>query len=258
MSPGGEEAAVRHPAEKQHRNPPGLPDIPGGWKQSSVRLPDRTIRLELPAMPDAFLDDPEVLRASDETGHMPYWAHLWPAARHLAESILRTEWPAATSALELGSGIGLVGIAGMMAGLQVTFSDNDRMSLQVARHNAALNSVHPAGAAWLDWRDASASELTATFPFVFGSDVLYDTTLHGPVIDVLDRLLADQGTCWLGDPGRVAFRDFVQRARERGYVTSMMDRSGNVSECLTGQPGRFRVLILRRACLHAMSASGPG
>lgn len=106
-----------------------LPEIPGGWTSQTINLGPRSIQLTLPAVPDDFLDDPNVLKASRESDYMPYWAYLWPASTAMARLILSESWPEGTRALEIGCGVGLTGVAGLAAGLDLTFSDYDSTSV---------------------------------------------------------------------------------------------------------------------------------
>ena len=67
--------------------PAELPEIPGGWTERAWTIEGRTFRLTLPAVPDAFLEDPEVHAAFDRDEYMPYWAFLWPAALKMSATI---------------------------------------------------------------------------------------------------------------------------------------------------------------------------
>jgi predicted nicotinamide N-methyase len=211
-----------------------------------IAVSDRRFRLMLPASPDAFLDDPDVQQANRETDYMPYWAYLWPAARKMASHVLNERWQPGASALELGSGIGLVGIAALTAGLRVTFSDYDRTSLSAATQNARLNHVEADAAELLDWRNIETAGLRRHFPVILGCDVLYEVSLHAPLLNVIDCFLADGGVCWLGDPGRTAIRVFCAAASERGYAIEVRDERGELCPATAAMPAAFRLLVLSR------------
>jgi predicted nicotinamide N-methyase len=55
-------------------------------------LAGRALRVTLPASPDAFLDDPEVLAANRRDDYMPYWSYLWPTSLETAVSVLNHDW----------------------------------------------------------------------------------------------------------------------------------------------------------------------
>jgi predicted nicotinamide N-methyase len=224
----------------------GLPPIPGGWTTEEVEVAGRAFRLTRPADPDAFLDDPEVHEKNRKSGYMPYWSYLWPGALPMARLVLQGDWAPATRALEIGSGIGLVGLAGLAAGLKVTFSDYDAQSLQLALHNAAQNNLAGAQGLLFDWRDPPEQK----FPVVLGCEVIYEAGLHDLVLGVLDRMLAEGGVCWIGDPGRQYAPGFFAKASARGYDVEIRDRDFALLPLGDGRPdlpiGQFRLQILRR------------
>lgn len=224
-----------------------LPEIPGGWSTREIDLGTRRVRLTLPECPDAFLDDPDVLAANLESDYMPYWAYLWPSAIQMARLIARETWPAGQQALEIGAGVGLAGLAGLAAGLDVTFSDYDHTAIQTARRNAFENGLGPApqqaADVLLDWRDIPSSRLEP-FPVILGCDVLYEQSTHGPVLNVLDALLSPDGVCWIGDPGRQFLPEFCDAAAEQGYGIELRDENGTTETEHTACS--FRLLILRR------------
>ena len=201
---------------------PGLPVIPCGWTEAEFRVLDRSFRLMVPFRPDSLLDSPEVLSANALDDYMPYWAYLWPAALQIAESMLQNPWPRETRVLELGCGLGLVGIAALAAGCQVSLTDYDVNAITTARLNAALNGFPDADAFVLDWR--SPPELT--YSVIVGCDVTYESRNHAPILDLIDRMLEPDGFCWIADGGRNAAPAFVDLARMRGYSVGMRDLEG--------------------------------
>ncbi|MEX0702619.1 MAG: methyltransferase [Planctomycetales bacterium] len=216
-----------------------LPEIPGGWSERALSVGERRFVLTLPAAPDDFLDDPEVLAENRRDDFMPYWAYLWPAAPPLAEVVLRTEWPAGLRALELGAGIGLVGLAAAAAGLQVTFSDYRPEPVELAVFNADKHGFRAEGMV-LDWRDPRPER----FPLVLASDVLYETRNHQPLLRVLEAMLEPEGVCWIGDAGRVAAEPFPAAARAAGFQVALRDAFGNPRDDMP--IGEFRLLVVTR------------
>ena len=129
-----------------------LPTIVGGWKTESVTIAGHTFQMSLPADPDDLLDTPETLAAHERDEYMPYWGWIWPAAREMAAEVLRTDWPSGTRCLEIGAGVGLVGLAALARGYEVTITDYDENAVLVADHNARLNGCTAFEARTLDWR----------------------------------------------------------------------------------------------------------
>jgi predicted nicotinamide N-methyase len=140
--------------------------------------------------------------------------------------------------LEIGSGIGLVGLAALACGWDVTFSDYDEMSLLLCRHNAERNGFPGAKTLRLDWRHPTGPK----FPVVLGCEVIYEAKLHEPVLDVIQALLAPGGCCWLADPGRSQAPRFYERAVARGFRITVRDEAGRARPMAA--PGEFQVFEL--------------
>ncbi len=216
-----------------------LPHVPCGWVVREYKIGDRVLKLTIPDQPDALLEDREVLEANERDDYMPYWAYLWPAAIHMSQSVMQANWPTGTRILELGCGVGLVGVAALACGHHVTMTDYDAKSVAVARHNALINHFDQFEAAQLDWRTPPA----ATYQVILGCDLLYEQRNLVPILDLLEKMLEPGGTCWLADGGRSVAHQFWYLARERGYAVTMRDHEGHE----INQPGfRYQLFQLTR------------
>jgi predicted nicotinamide N-methyase len=191
-----------------------LAQIPGGWKTQDFVLADTTLKVTLPACPDAFLDDPEVLAANRRDDYMPYWSYLWPTSLETAVAVLSRDWPSGAEALEIGAGIALTGLAALSRGLRVAFSDYDRQALALAMHNAGQNEFQDrAEPLFLDWREP----IDRKFSVIFGCDVIYEKQNHLPILGLLEKMLAPEGEAWITDPGRHQADAFLELLRERPF-----------------------------------------
>lgn len=204
-------------------NPDELPAIPGGWRCEEIVVGARTFLLQRPTNPDAFLDEDSVSAANQQNDYMPYWAFLWPSAITMARVILQSApWPAGASVLEVGAGIGLVGLAALARGDAVTFSDYDFTALHLCRLNARLNSLPEPALLQLDWRTPG----TDTFDVILGCEVTYDAPTHGDLLRVIHQQLSPNGICWLGDPGRFQGAAFHRAALQAGFAVRILDEHG--------------------------------
>ena len=134
-------AGVRPPVTDHGRLP--LPETPPeaiarsrprARHRRRAHVPDRTT-----GESDDLLDHPAVRAAFAADEYLPYWADLWPAARMLAKAVLAEPWPPGLTALEVGCGLGLPGVAALASGLRVAFSDYDATAVRFAADNARLN-----------------------------------------------------------------------------------------------------------------------
>ena len=234
--------------------------VPGGWELRRFRLEElrgqgqRELAFWIPAEPDAFLEDEESISAHGpslerpERSDIPFWQYLWPAALSMARLVYANDWSAEglaggekVRALELGAGVGLVGLAGLAAGLHVTFSDYQEPALAVAAYNARQNgfSEMEFETQRLDWNAPSAWR----FPVILGCEVIYEQAIHEPILNVLDQMLAPGGVAWLGDPGRSGLPRFIAKAERRGYAVEIQNARGQTEPASTF--GEFQLLILR-------------
>jgi len=233
--------------------------IPGGWTEREIAVGPRSFRLLTPADPDELLN--HLVEPRDTSRPYladPYWAKLWPAAATLAEAVWRhrgqrgqkTEDKGQESlvprpqplapCLELGCGSGLVGLAALAAGWDVTFSDYIPQAVELALENAARNGLSGARGLVLDWRSPPKEQ----FPFIVAADVTYDRTNLRPLLETLERMLEPGGVAWLGDAGRGPAADFLGLALGRGWSVSLFDEQDRPA--IVPALGRYQRLALRR------------
>lgn len=219
--------------------PLGSLQIPGGWARRTHIVGSHSFDLLAPADPDEFLNQLE--ETSDAHLADPYWSAIWSAAPLLAQRVAGHSWPVGTTALELGCGVGLAGLAALASGVTVTFTDYIAVAVALAVENARQNGFSAATGLVLDWRDPPIME---PFPLVLASDVLYEKQLHADLLITLDQVLATDGQCWIGDPGRAAADDFANLARQRGYEVTI--EQVDDSRQIAPRPANFQLLILHR------------
>ncbi len=187
-------------------------------------------------------------RERPQRSDIPFWQYLWPAALSMARLVYANDWSAEElangeklRALELGAGVGLVGLAGLAAGLHVTFSDYQDPALAVAAHNARQNGFAETAfeTQRLDWNAPSPRR----FPVILGCEVIYEEPIHEPILNVLEEMLAPGGVAWLGDPGRSQLPRFIAKAERQGYGVEIQNARGQTEPASTF--GEFQLLILR-------------
>ncbi len=231
-----------------------LPDLAGGWaRQSHEVSAGLEVELFVPAAPDALLDDDAVVARNEFNDSMPYWAWLWDSAPAMARRIAAAPPESGARILELGAGLGLVGIAAAMAvegPAELTLSDHDPLSLAVLPINAALNGLDGAKTWNLDWRELERSE-AGVFDLLVGCDVAYEARLQEPLLDVVERYMAPDGAALFADPGRTRLPGFLRRARARGFAVETEDVEGQPADPVAGA---FRLVRIVRGPEHLSGA----
>ena len=216
-------------------SPPALA-LAGGWARKTLAFERQSLYLWCPADTDAVLEH-QVNSGNDDD---PFWCYLWPTAHTLARHVLEINHPLPQRVLETGCGIGLVGLAALATGAPtVTFQDLRSTAVELALHNAKENGFadRAAGDA-ADWRyvpcAGKPTPLSRQFDWILASDILYDQSLHQPLLDFLERTIVTSpaepnglnGSIWIGDPGRNEAEAFLERAESRFHL-ELFDAEGN-------------------------------
>ncbi|MEM6675318.1 MAG: methyltransferase [Planctomycetota bacterium] len=224
-----------------------LPEIEGGWEIQSFPLRGAgSLRLHVPRTPEGLLDDADVIERNRFNDSMPYWAWVWDSAPLVVERLADRPSPSGARVLELGAGLGLVGIAAALLAdgpVDLTLTDHDPLALEALRANAALNGLDDARIVELDWHRPEGV-LDGAFDLVLGCDVAYEAKLHGPLLEVVDGCLAAEGRALFADPGRTRLPGFVRRAEARGFRVDLIDAEGAACE---PSPSGFRLATLTRS-----------
>jgi len=179
-----------------------------------LSLPGQEVHITKIADLEVLLEavDP-VTFAEDE--RLPYWAELWPSSVGLARYVLQHLDLSGLQVLELGCGLGLVGIAAALRGARVLCTDYEPDALAFARHNARRNACRRMRFRLVDWR---RPVLRQRYAYIFASDVIYEARNFGPLIAILQRFLARGGTAIFSDPGRLNAVPFFAGLRQRGFT----------------------------------------
>lgn len=183
--------------------------------ETTVTFKDKTFGLKVIKDIDYLLD---LVETDDD---VPFWAVLWPAAISLSEHFWENVDFSGLRVLELGAGLGLVGIVAAAKGADLVQTDFIPESLQLAKENAEINGINNISCVLADWRRFPLKE---KFDWIIGSDILYEPKLH----PFLERIFTDNlkpgGTIAIADPGRDDAGKFVERLSREGYSIDTMTR----------------------------------
>ncbi|GAA1314340.1 hypothetical protein GCM10009610_35530 [Pseudonocardia xinjiangensis] len=149
--------------------------------------------------------------AATDEAYPPYWAELWPSAVELAHAVSAQDWHDA-AVLELGCGLGLPAIAAALAGGRVLATDRSADAIAFAAVNAESNKV-VVETAVCSWSEPAALIARAPWRLVLASDVLYGQRNVDQLLDLLPRLVDDDGAAWIADPQRPLSDEFLDAAR---------------------------------------------
>jgi predicted nicotinamide N-methyase len=151
---------------------------------TEVVIRGRRFRLFVPKTIERFIDEDNVLL------RFPLWSKIWEASLILADELAGMAVHPGKTFLEIGSGLGLVGVVAASFGHRVTLSEYDPHALAFARANAELNGCSSARIVSLDW---NKPELNGRFDVIVGSEVIYHERDFDPLQAMFRKLLAPGG-----------------------------------------------------------------
>ena len=179
-----------------------------------IPVAGRTLRLLGPRWPHSLRDDPQVQQRFLEDGYMPYWATPWPGALMLAEYVIRNVEPRPGPVLELGAGLGLVGISLSRAGHRVVVTDYDEDALAFVQASAELNGVELYEVRLLDWRRPPAER----FATIVAGEVLYEDRDLEPIAALMACCLEPAGRAFVSAQKRTAVERFPAALQAAGLA----------------------------------------
>lgn len=126
---------------------------------------------------------------------LPLWAKVWEASFVLASYWARQPVMPGRRILEIGTGIGVLGVYLASKGHRVTLSDINEDALMFARANILLNGCERnADVKRIDWNDTFLEE---PYHVIVGSEVIYDRSTYPALVRFLDQALVPGGTIFL-------------------------------------------------------------
>ena len=158
-----------------------------------------------------WIDREALLR--DETQEPPYWALLWSGAGALARYIEEHIDCTDQTVLDLGCGLGLIGIIASLKGAQVTFADKEAEAVSFASANAQLNRCFRYTAKKIDF---TQDMLDQRFSLILGAEILYDRPVFSALVDFLIQHLAPGGKALIADAHRTNTKEFYQQLETQG------------------------------------------
>lgn len=194
-----------------------------------VQIADRSFLIQRVKDIDALLD---VISDEDfeEDERLPYWADLWPSSIALSEYVIEniSEFES-KNILELGCGLGLVGITATANGGNVLFTDNDPQALQFTQINFKRNFSRPAAVQLLDWRNPVKS---SSYDIIIAADIIYEKRWLEPVLDILEHNLTAKGIAYIAGPDRSVTREIYKMIESRNWKRESVLKRTNVYDKL--------------------------
>ena len=173
----------------------------GETEEKAVGIRGRKFTLLTPKFIEEHIDSETPLH------DFPLWAKVWEASWVLADFIAGLPADPGKRFIEIGCGLGLVGVVAASFGHKVVMTEHNAEALGFARANVELNHCSDVEILDLDWNSPS---LYGRFDYIVGSEVVYHEKDFEPLRNLFERLLKPEGEVILCEGVRRTSLDFFK------------------------------------------------
>ncbi len=188
-------------------------------KQTEVKIMGKEFTLFTVKSIDELLDQLIEKGPTDEAvkdERLPYWPEIWPSSVALSKYIMEKFSDMQNcKAIELGCGIGLVGIVAAIKNVDIVLTDYQPDALLFAEMNWLINLGRSPSTIQMDWR---LPDLSEEFDLIFGSDIIYEERFFWPLIELFQRFSGEDTHILLSEPNRKVARRFFNLLRKEGFT----------------------------------------
>jgi len=175
---------------------------------ADLTIKDRRFRFFVPRSLDRFLDPNDIFH------EFPLWAKIWQASIVLADHLAGMPVDPQRQFLEIGCGIGVVGIVAAAFGHRITITEYNPDAINFAKANIQANlSANNGGGGIevirLDWADPV---LEKRFDAIVGSEVIYREADFQAILNLFETSLTPSGEIILAEGIRKTSIAFFQQA----------------------------------------------
>ena len=175
---------------------------------SEVSVKGKRFQFYVPSDIEPLLDP------SDPMNNFPLWAKIWEPSLVLAHHMATLPADPPRICLEIGAGLGVVGIVAASFGHRVTITEYDGNALRFIKANTILNKLPEVKIEKLDWHKL---DLDGRYDIIFGSEVVYRKEDYNALMALFRAYLNPNGLIFLAEGIRRTTMEFLQRLSE-GYT----------------------------------------
>jgi predicted nicotinamide N-methyase len=175
----------------------------------------------IPKSLDRFIDPENVFN------NFPLWAKIWKPCLILADYLASMPVNPEKRFLEIGSGLGLVGIAASSFGHKVTMTEYNHDALNFAKANAQINNCSNIKIKKLDWNHP---ELKGTFDRIIGCEIIYKEESFYPILRLFRTYLKKDGEILLSEKVRKSSIEFFRQMNEHFNIKAQKKIMRNDSD----------------------------
>jgi predicted nicotinamide N-methyase len=197
-----------------------------------LAIGERRFNFLVPKSIDRFVDTEDVFH------DFPLWAKIWEASIVLSEYIAGIPVQQEKRFLEIGGGMGLVGIIASAFGHRVTMTEYNLDALNYARANAETNPPSADSNLEITQLDWNRPRLEGLFDYIVGSEVIYKEKDFESILKLFKKYLKPEGEIILAERVRKTSMEFFRQMGEFFEIEAQ-------KKVLRSKEGETRVILCR-------------
>jgi len=174
----------------------------------ALAIGERRFSFLVPKSIDRFVETEDIFH------DFPLWSKIWEASIVLSEYLAGIPVQQEKRFLEIGGGMGLVGIIASAFGHRVTMTEYNPDALNYARANAEANFLSADSNLAIIQLDWNRPRLEGLFDCIVGSEVIYKEKDFEPILKLFKRYLKPGGEIILAQGVRKTSMEFFRRMGE--------------------------------------------
>ena len=167
-----------------------------------LTIKDKNFRFFVARSLESFVDPEDIFN------DFPLWIKIWEASIILADYIAGLQVEPEKRFLEIGCGVGLVGIVASAFGHHVTATEYNSDALNFARANALLNKASNIEIKEMNW---NKPQLKDSFDTIIGSEIIYKESDFPSISNLFRTYLKDGGEIILAERIRKTSMEFMRQ-----------------------------------------------
>jgi len=175
----------------------------------SIKIGSKSFSFLAPKNLDALLN----LNLPDVQNQFPLWVKIWESSLILADHFANNIQ--SKSILELGAGLGTIGIIASSFGYSVTSTEYDLQAMQFLQANAHINDCQSLTIQQLDWHNPNINE---RFDIIVGSELIYKESDFEPLIALFQKYLSPGGEILLANEPRKSYEPFLDILKQWYHI----------------------------------------
>ena len=176
-----------------------------------VTIRGRSFRFFVAKSLETFIDPRDIFH------DFPLWIKIWEASIILADYFAGLKAEPEKKFLEIGCGVGLVGIVASAFGHHVTATEYNPDALNFARANAILNKASNIEIKELNW---NKPQLKGSFDTIIGSEIIYKESDYQPISNLFKTYLKNGGEIILAERIRKTSMEFMRQMGDSFDITA--------------------------------------